>query len=164
MDLDDVIPSPQYRICHSRVYRGPAPGCVGRSAPGDQCPALPLGHALEGGPARPAFRQEARALGWRSSSRRELPFLLSCFPSGPMSLSQQASARPGACWEDQCRRIWTRRPCAPGPSLDGLRPEWNFASNRFGRNSAEHRDAGSRDGPENQAGLRRVLVCHPAGQ
>src|SRR5438552_3899744 len=37
-----------------------------------------------------------------------------------MSLSQQASARPGACWADRYRRIWTRRPCAPGPNLTVL--------------------------------------------
>jgi hypothetical protein len=30
MDLDDVIPSPQYQICHSRVARAPLVAVWGR--------------------------------------------------------------------------------------------------------------------------------------
>ena len=47
MDLDDVIPSPQYRICHSRVARAPLPA-VWDALHRVTMSALPLGHALEG--------------------------------------------------------------------------------------------------------------------
>jgi hypothetical protein len=40
MDLDDVIPSPQYQICHSVVLRGLVRG------------AVPPGRDMEGGTAR----------------------------------------------------------------------------------------------------------------
>jgi hypothetical protein len=47
MNLDDVIPNPQYRMCHSRIVGAPA------TAVWDELlrvtmSALPLGHALEG--------------------------------------------------------------------------------------------------------------------
>jgi hypothetical protein len=47
MDLDDVIPSPQYQICHSRVARAPLPA-VWDVLHRVTMAALPLGHALEG--------------------------------------------------------------------------------------------------------------------
>jgi hypothetical protein len=107
MDLDDVIPSPQYQICHSRVARAPLPA-VWDALHRVTMSALPLGHALEG--------------------MRVLPARLS-----------------GKKLEPQGR--------------DGISPRTGL-----GRNFAEHRDPRSRDGPEDEAGLRHVLVCHPAGQ
>ena len=47
MDLDDVIPNPRYRICHSRVARAPLPA-VWDALHRVTMSALPLGHALEG--------------------------------------------------------------------------------------------------------------------
>jgi len=43
MDLDDVIPSPQYQICHSRVARAPLPA-VWDALHRVTMSALPLGH------------------------------------------------------------------------------------------------------------------------
>jgi hypothetical protein len=53
MDLDDVIPSPQYRICHSRVARAPLVA-VWDALHRVTMSALPLGHALEGVRVLPA--------------------------------------------------------------------------------------------------------------
>jgi hypothetical protein len=47
MDLDDVIPNPQYQICHSLVARAPLPA-VWDALHRVTMSALPLGHALEG--------------------------------------------------------------------------------------------------------------------
>jgi hypothetical protein len=46
MNLDDVIPNPQYRMCHSRVVGAP-PGVVWDELHGVTMSALPLGWALE---------------------------------------------------------------------------------------------------------------------
>ena len=53
MDLDDVIPSPQYQICHSHVARAPLPA-VWDALHRVTMAALPLGHALEGARVLPA--------------------------------------------------------------------------------------------------------------
>jgi hypothetical protein len=53
MDLDDVIPNPQYQICHSRVARAPRPA-VWDALHRVTMSALPLGHALEGVRVLPA--------------------------------------------------------------------------------------------------------------
>ena len=53
MDLDDVIPNPQYRICHSRVARAPLVA-VWDVLHRVTMSALPLGHALEGVRVLPA--------------------------------------------------------------------------------------------------------------
>jgi len=47
MDLDDVIPNPQYQVCHSRVARAPLLA-VWDALHRVTMSALPLGHALEG--------------------------------------------------------------------------------------------------------------------
>lgn len=47
MNLDDVIPSPHYRMCHSRVVGAP-PAAVWDELHRVTMSALPLGHALEG--------------------------------------------------------------------------------------------------------------------
>jgi hypothetical protein len=46
MNLDDVIPNPQYRMCHSRVVGAP-PSVVWDELHGVTMSALPLGWALE---------------------------------------------------------------------------------------------------------------------
>src|SRR2546423_13456836 len=53
MNLDDVIPNPQYQICHSRVARAPLPA-VWDAVHRVTMSALPLGHALEGVRVLPA--------------------------------------------------------------------------------------------------------------
>ena len=53
MDLDDVIPSPQYQICHSRVAHAPRVA-VWDALHRVTMSALPLGHALEGVRVLPA--------------------------------------------------------------------------------------------------------------
>jgi hypothetical protein len=46
MNLDDVIPNPQYRICHSRLVGAP-PSAVWDELHGVTTSALPVGRALE---------------------------------------------------------------------------------------------------------------------
>ncbi len=65
MDLDDVIPGPHYRICHSRVARAPLPA-VGMLCTGLPCPLCPWGmrsracaSCLPGFPARSPGRWPA---------------------------------------------------------------------------------------------------------
>jgi hypothetical protein len=53
MNLDDVIPSPDYRMCHSRVAGAP-PAAVWDELHRVTMSALPLGHALEGVRVLPA--------------------------------------------------------------------------------------------------------------
>ena len=53
MDLDDVIPNPQYQICHSRVAHAPLVA-VWDALHRVTMSALPLGHALEGVRVLPA--------------------------------------------------------------------------------------------------------------
>src|SRR5690242_21568331 len=53
MDLDDVIPNPQYRICHSRVARAPLVA-VWDALHRVTMSALPLGRALEDARVLPA--------------------------------------------------------------------------------------------------------------
>ena len=164
MDLDDVIPGPHYRICHSRVARAPLPA-VWDALHRVTMSALPLGHALEGMRVLPArlSGKKARAAGRPRLSRRNSHSgaVLRAAPCRYLSRPQPglaparrtgtaASGRGGpAClvrtWMDQGR--------------DGISPRTGP-----GRNLAQHRDPRARDGPEDQAGLRRVLARHPAGQ
>ena len=58
MDLDDVIPNPDYQICHSRVARAPLPA-VWDALHRVTMSALPLGHALEGVRILPARLRQA---------------------------------------------------------------------------------------------------------
>jgi hypothetical protein len=62
MNLDDVIPNPQYRMCHSRVVAAP-PTVVWDELHGITMSALPLSRALEA----------ARLLPARLSGRRRPP-------------------------------------------------------------------------------------------
>src|SRR5438105_9498662 len=97
MNLDDVIPNPQYQICHSRVARAPLPA-VWDALHRVTMSALPLGHALEGVrvlPARLSGKKLEPLAGRSFLDVTPIPVL---FSERPMSLSQQASARPGACW------------------------------------------------------------------
>ena len=84
MDLDDVIPSPQYQICHSRVARAPLVA-VWDALHRVTMSALPLGHALEGVrvlPARLSGKKLEPLAGRTFSTQR--PFRC-CSPSDPMS-------------------------------------------------------------------------------
>src|SRR5512132_581117 len=62
MNLDDVIPNPQYRICHSRVVGAP-PSAVWDELQGVTMSALPVGRTLEAVRLMPA----------RLSGRRHRP-------------------------------------------------------------------------------------------
>lgn len=62
MNLDDVLPSPHYRMCHSRIVRAPLT-VVWDELNRVPMSALPLGRALEGArllPARLAGRRHPR--------------------------------------------------------------------------------------------------------
>jgi hypothetical protein len=164
MDLDDVIPNPQYRICHSRVARAPLVA-VWDALHRVTMSALPLGHALEGVrvlPARLSGKKLEPLVGRTFLDVTPIPVLFSERPhvvisaglsqawrllggSIPPHLDAAAPARLVPAWMDQGR--------------DGISPRTGP-----GRNFAEHRDPRCRDGSEDQAGLRRVLVCHPDGQ
>jgi hypothetical protein len=129
MDLDDVIPSPHYQICHARVARAPLPA-VWDALHRVTMSALPLGHALEGVrvlPARLSGKKPGPLAGRSFLDVTPLPVLFCERPHVVISagLSQAWRLLGGSV-----PRIWTRRPCAPGPNLDGSRPGWNFASNR----------------------------------
>lgn len=163
MDLDDVMPGPHYQICHSRVARAPLPA-VWDALHRVTMSALPLGHALEGVRVLPA-RLPARSPGrWPPQlSRRHShsSAVLRATPCRYLSRPQPGLAPAG--------RIDTAASGRGGPARvvrtwmdqgrDGISPRTGP-----GRNLSEHRDPRSRDGPQDQAGLRRVLVCHPAGQ
>ena len=49
MTLDEVVPHPQYRMCHSRTVSAP-PAAVWDELCGVTMSALPLGYALDAGP------------------------------------------------------------------------------------------------------------------
>jgi hypothetical protein len=67
MNLDDVIPNPQYRICHSRVVGAP-PSAVWDELHAVTMSALPVGWALEAARLLPAVLsgRKHRPLGARS--------------------------------------------------------------------------------------------------
>ena len=129
MNLDEVLPNPHYRMCHSRIVGAP------RTLVWDELhrvtmAALPLGRGLEGVrllPARLAGRKRQPLAGRTFLDVTPIPVLFSEPPRVVISagLSQAWRLLGGSI-----RRIWTRRLCAPGPSLDGPRPGWNFALNR----------------------------------
>jgi hypothetical protein len=63
--LDEVVPDPQYRMCHSRTVSAP-PAAVWDELCQVTMSALPLGYALEGVrllPARLAGRKHRRLAG-----------------------------------------------------------------------------------------------------
>ena len=164
MDLDDVIPSPHYQICHSRVVRAPLPA-VWDVLHRVTMSALPLGRALEGVrvlPARLSGSKPGPLAGRSFLDVTPIPVLFCERPhvvisaglsqawrllgrTGTAGSGRGGPARLVPAWMDQGR--------------DGIPPRTGP-----GRNLAEHRDPRSRDGPEDEAGLRRVLVCHPGGQ
>jgi hypothetical protein len=163
MDLDDVIPA---RTIRSAIPASPAPRSplCGMLCTGLPCPLCPWGmRSRAARPACPAVRQEARAVGRPQLSRRHSHSgaVLRATPCRYLSRPQPGLAPAG--------RIGTAASGRGGPARlvrtwmdqgrDGISPRTGP-----GRNLAEHRDPRSRDGPEDQAGLRRVLVCHPAGQ
>ena len=164
MDLDDVIPGPHYQICHSRVARAPLPA-VWDALHRVTMSALPLGHALEGMrvlPARLSGKKPGPLAGRSFLDVTPIPVaVLRAAPCRYLSGPQPGLAAAG--------RIGTAASGRGGPARlvrtwmdqgrDGISPRTGP-----GRNLAEHRDPRSRDGPEDQAGLRRVLACHPAGQ
>ena len=164
MDLDDVIPGPHYQICHSRVARAPLPA-VWDALHRVTMSALPLGHALEGMrvlPARLSGKKPGPLAGRSFLDVTPIPVLF--------------SERPHVVISAGLSQAWRLLGGPVPPHLDAAalrawsEPGWIKAGMEFrlepgpGRNFAEHRDPRSRDGPEDQAGLRRVLVCHPAGQ
>jgi hypothetical protein len=129
MDLDDVIPNPQYQISHFRVAHAPL-AAVWDALHRVTMSALPLGHALEGVrvlPARLSGKKLEPLAGRTFLDVTPIPVLFSERPHVVISAGLSQAWR---LLEDRHRPIWTRRLCAPGPSLDGSRPGWNFALNR----------------------------------
>jgi hypothetical protein len=82
MDLDDVVPSPQYRMCHSRVVRA-RPAVVWEELDHLPMSALPVGRALEGLrllPARLSGRRHQRLVGRTFLEVTPIPVLFSLRP------------------------------------------------------------------------------------
>ena len=128
MTLDDVIPNPQYRMCHARVVGAP-PSVVWDELHEVTMSALPLGWALEAVRLMPArlSGKKYRPLAGRSFlDVTPIPVLFSERPDVviPAGLSHAWRRLGGLTPPDL---DW--RPCEPGRSRDGSRPGWNFASN-----------------------------------
>ena len=117
MDLDDVIPSPHYRICHSRVARAPLPA-VWDALHRVTMSALPLGHALEGARILPA-----RAVGRPQLSRRHSHSgaVLRATPCRYLSRPQPGLAPAG--------RIGTAASGRGGPALATSASQRKYSSN-----------------------------------
>ena len=87
MNLDDVIPNPQYRICHFRVVGAPR-SAVWMSCTGVTMSALPLGRALEAVrlmPARLSGRQHRPLAGRSFLDVTSIPVLYSKRPDAVIS-------------------------------------------------------------------------------
>ena len=110
MVLDEVVPHPQYRMCHSRIVRAPPPE-VRDQLYRVTMAALPLGYALEAVrlmPARLAGRRHHPLAGRTILDVTPIPVLFSDADRG--SSSPQASARRGGFSEGRSVRISTQRP------------------------------------------------------
>ena len=128
MDLDDVIPNPQYQICHSRVARAPLPA-VWDALHRVTMTALPLGHALEGVrvlPARFPRAHLAAALSPPSSVLRATPCRYLSRPQPGLApagrIGTVASGRGGPAglvptWMDQGRMEFRLEPVSAGTLL-----------------------------------------------
>jgi hypothetical protein len=87
MNLDDVIPNPQYRICHSRVVGAPR-SAVWDELHGVTMSALPLGRALEAVrlmPARLSGRKHRPLAGRSFLDVTPIPVLYSKRPDAVIS-------------------------------------------------------------------------------
>jgi hypothetical protein len=79
MTLDDAVPHPQYRMCHSRIVGAP-PAAVWDELCGVTMSALPVGYALEGMrllPARLAGRKHRSLAGRTFLDVTPIPVLFS---------------------------------------------------------------------------------------
>ena len=79
MTLDDAVPHPQYRLCHSRIVGAP-PAAVWDELCGVTMSALPVGYALEGMrllPARLAGRKHRSLAGRTFLDVTPIPVLFS---------------------------------------------------------------------------------------
>jgi hypothetical protein len=104
MYLDDVIPDPDYRLCHSRVVRAPAT-VVWDELTRVPMSALPVAYALEAVrllPARLAGRRHPRLAGRTFLDVTPIPILFSERPNVVLS------AGIGQAWRLLGAR---RRPC-----------------------------------------------------
>ncbi len=127
MTLDEVVPHPQYRICHSRTVSAPA-AAVWDELCRVTMSALPVGYALEGVrllPARLAGRKHQPLAGRTFLDVTPIPVLFSERPRVMISagLSQAWRLLGGLT-----PPVWTPRRCAPGRSLAGSRSRWSSAS------------------------------------
>jgi hypothetical protein len=128
MNLDDLIPDPQYRICHSRVVGAP-PGVVWDELHEVTMSALPLGRALEAVRLLPARLSGRKHQPLARRSFLEVTPIPVLFSERPVVVISAGLSQLGASWEDRLRRLWTPRACAAGRDPDGSRSGWSFASN-----------------------------------
>jgi hypothetical protein len=114
MYLDDVIPDPHYRICHSRVVRAPLP-VVWDELNRVPMSALPVAHALEAVrllPARLAGRKHPRLAGRTFLDVTPIPILFSDRPHVVMSAGLSQAWRllggpPPPLLDATALRAWT---------------------------------------------------------
>ena len=155
MNLADVIPNPEYRMCHARAIAAP------RTVVWDELHRVTMSALAP--PACPALRQEAAAVGRTLLSRRNAH-------SGPVLRATRCRdlgrTQPGVAPIGRVDTAATGRGgfaslVATGmdQSRDGVSPRTHPA-----RYAPEHRDPRSRNGPGDTAGVRDVLVLYPPEQ
>jgi hypothetical protein len=164
MNLDDLIPNPHYRMCHSRIVGAP-PTVVWDELCRVTMSALPLGRALEGVrllPARLAGKKCQPLAGRTFLEVTPIPVLFSERPEVVISagLSQAWRLLGGSApphLDAAALRAWSQ----PGWIKAGM--EFRLQSTPGGT-LLRTETPRSRDGPEDTAGLRGPLVVHPCGQ
>ena len=164
MTLDDVIPNPQYRMCHARVVGAP-PSVVWDELHEVTMSALPLGWALEAVRLMPArlSGKKYRPLAGRSFlDVTPIPVLFSERPDVVISAGLSHAWRLiGRVDTAGSGRGGSASLVAAGmdQGRDGISPRTHRALH-----AAEHRDPRARDGPGDTASVRDVLVLDPPEQ
>lgn len=162
MNLDDVIPNPQYRMCHSRAVAAP-PSVVWDELHRVTMSALPLSWALEAVrllPAQLTGKQHQPLAGRSFLDITPIPVLFSERPDAVISagLSQawRLFGRPDTAGP---RRSGSPRLVATG--MDQGRDGVSTRTDPAGHTTAD-RDPRPINRPEEPAALRGLLVLHPA--
>ena len=128
MTLDEVVPHPQYRMCHSRTVGAP-PAAVWEELCQVTMSALPVGYALEGVrllPARLAGRKHQPLAGRTFFDVTPIPVL---FCERPQVVISAGLSQAWRLLGGLRRPVWAPRLCEPGRNLAGSRSRWSSASN-----------------------------------
>jgi len=164
MTLDEVVPHPQYRMCHARSISAP-PTAVWDELGRVTMSALPLGYVLESIRLLPAWligRRHQQLAGRTFLDVTPIPVLFCRPPQVVISagLSQAWRLLGGPVpprLDAAALRAWSQ------PGWIKVAMEFPRRTHRGGH-PAEHRDPRYGDGPQDAAVVRAVLVLHPPGQ